>query len=186
MAKHSKFFHTKPKKERVILASVRINGNRPLWSHKESLIELGNLTSSVGGDVVCKISQNLKKPNHTYLGSGKLEELRDIKEFDTLICDDELTPTQQRNLESALNGKKVLDRTALILDVFATRARTSEGRLQVELAQNQYLLPLHFLEYQCLSFYSDLHCKIKNHSPLLYLKEKILIKGVFRKANSFH
>ena len=141
MAKHSKFFHTKPKKERVILASVRINGNRPLWSHKESLIELGNLTSSVGGDVVCKISQNLKKPNHTYLGSGKLEELRDIKEFDTLICDDELTPTQQRNLESALNGKKVLDRTALILDVFATRARTSEGRLQVELAQNQYLLP---------------------------------------------
>ena len=141
MAKHSKFFHTKPKKERVILASVRINGNRPLWSHKESLIELGNLTSSVGGDVVCKISQNLKKPNHTYLGSGKLEELRDIRDFDTLICDDELTPTQQRNLESALNGKKVLDRTALILDVFATRARTSEGRLQVELAQNQYLLP---------------------------------------------
>ena len=141
MAKHSKFFHTKPKKERVILASVKINGHRPLWSHKESLLELANLTSTVGGEVVSKISQNLKKPNHTYLGSGKLEELCTIKDFDTLICDDELTPTQQRNLESALNGKKVLDRTALILDVFANRAQTSEGRLQVELAQNEYLLP---------------------------------------------
>jgi len=141
MAKNSKFFHTKPKKERVILASVNVSGHRPLWSHKESLVELGNLTSSVGGVVVSKISQNLKKPNHTYLGSGKLEELNSFKDFDTLICDDELTPTQQRNLESALNGKKVLDRTALILDVFANRAQTSEGRLQVELAQNEYLLP---------------------------------------------
>ena len=141
MAKNSKFFHTKPNKERVVLASVNINGHRSLWSHKESLLELGNLTSSVGGKVVFKISQNLKKPNHTYLGSGKLEELSNIEGFDTLICDDELTPTQQRNLETALNGKKVLDRTALILDVFATRAQTSEGRLQVELAQNEYLLP---------------------------------------------
>ena len=141
MAKNSKLFPTKAKKERVVLASVNINGHRSLWSHKESLLELGNLTSAVGGEVVFKISQNLKKPNHTYLGSGKLEELSNIADFDTLICDDELTPTQQRNLETTLNGKKVLDRTALILDVFATRAQTSEGRLQVELAQNEYLLP---------------------------------------------
>ena len=86
----------------------------------------------------------MDRPSHTYLGKGKLKELYDIcsrLDVDTVICDDELTPTQQRNLEDQLGERKVLDRTALILDVFASRARTREGRLQVELAQHEYLLP---------------------------------------------
>ncbi len=85
----------------------------------------------------------MERPVHTYLGKGKLEELRSLRDsFDTLILDDELTPTQQRNLENAFGENiKVIDRTALILDIFANRARTKEGRLQVELAQHEYLLP---------------------------------------------
>lgn len=78
------------------------------------------------------------------MGRGKLQDIIElIKEYsiDTLVCDDELNPTQQRNLERALNGTKVIDRTAVILDVFASRASSKEGRLQVELAQSQYLLP---------------------------------------------
>jgi GTP-binding protein HflX len=88
--------------------------------------------------------QRLERPTNVYLGKGKLEELRQMAarhRAATVICDDELTPTQQRNLENALPGLKVVDRTALILDVFARRAQTREGRLQVELAQNEYLLP---------------------------------------------
>ena len=88
--------------------------------------------------------QRLDKPTSVYLGKGKLEELKEItkaKHIDTVIFDDELGPTQQRNLENALGGVKVIDRTALILDVFAQRARTKEGLLQVELAQHEYLLP---------------------------------------------
>ncbi len=93
--------------------------------------------------MVGTVAQNLDKPGHTYLGKGKIEELRVIRgAFDTLILDDELTPTQQRNLENAFGEDvKVIDRTALILDIFASRARTKEGRLQVELAQHEYLLP---------------------------------------------
>ena len=93
--------------------------------------------------MVGTVVQNLDKPAHTYLGKGKIEDLRGIRgAFDTLILDDELTPTQQRNLESAFGENiKVIDRTALILDIFASRARTKEGRLQVELAQHEYLLP---------------------------------------------
>ena len=81
----------------------------------------------------------IARPTQIYLGKGKLEELKSLiyaKRASTVICDDELTPTQQRNLENALGESvKVIDRTALILDVFAQRARTKEGRLQVELAQ---------------------------------------------------
>ena len=91
------------------------------------------------------MSQRLDAPSQTYVGKGKLEEIQEARRavgFDSVICDDELTPTQQRNLERALGERvKVLDRTALILDVFARRARTQEGRLQVELAQAEYLLP---------------------------------------------
>ncbi len=89
------------------------------------------------------VSQRLEKPSQVYLGTGKLEELKQTQRemgSSLVIFDDELTPTQQRNLESALNGK-VIDRTALILDIFSRHARTSEGQLQVELAQHQYLLP---------------------------------------------
>ena len=105
--------------------------------------ELAQLARSAGAEVVGTVAQSLDKPTHTYLGKGKIEELRVIRgAFDTLILDDELTPTQQRNLESAFGENiKVIDRTVLILDIFASRARTKEGRLQVELAQHEYLLP---------------------------------------------
>lgn len=94
--------------------------------------------------MVGKIVQQLPAPSHDfYVGKGKLEELlalKDSSDSNVLIFDDELTPNQQRNLEEALKVK-VIDRAALILDIFARRARTHEGRLQVELAQHQYLLP---------------------------------------------
>ena len=86
--------------------------------------------------------QRLNRHTHHYLGKGRLEELRGLAQedrFDTLVCDDELSPTQQRNLEDALENVKVIDRTALILDVFARRAQSHEGKLQVELARLQYL-----------------------------------------------
>ncbi|MDE2718284.1 MAG: GTPase HflX [Chloroflexota bacterium] len=112
---------------------------------RASLSELGELARTAGAKVVGSLTQQLKKPTHYYLGTGKLEQLKETvlaKRIDTVICDDELTPTQQRNLERALEEKvKVIDRTALILDVFAARAQTREGRLQVELAQHEYLMP---------------------------------------------
>ena len=110
-----------------------------------SLAELADLARTAGAKVVGSFTQQLSKPTHHYLGKGKLEQLKETvlsKRIDTVICDDELTPTQQRNLERALEEKvKVIDRTALILDVFAARAQTREGRLQVELAQHEYLMP---------------------------------------------
>jgi GTP-binding protein HflX len=102
------------------------------------------LADSAGAKIVGKIIQQLPAPSHDcYVGRGKLQELvalRDTKGFNVLILDDELTPNQQQNLEKELDVK-VIDRVALILDIFARRARTHEGRLQVELAQHQYLLP---------------------------------------------
>ncbi len=106
--------------------------------------ELSLLADSAGAQIVGKIVQQLPAPSHDYyVGQGKLQELvalKDSKGFNLLILDDELTPKQQQNLEKELNIK-VIDRAALILDIFARRARTHEGRLQVELAQHQYLLP---------------------------------------------
>ena len=101
------------------------------------------LTRSAGAEVVATVSQRADRLTPTYVGKGKLQELQEVLEEerpDVVICDDELTPTQQRNLENALQIK-VLDRTALILDVFGRHARTREGQMQVELAQHQYLLP---------------------------------------------
>jgi GTP-binding protein HflX len=109
-----------------------------------SLDELGQLAKTAGAEVVGRLVQNLERPAHShYLGSGKMEELLALKDelhYDTAIFNDELRPRQQENLETAL-GVKVIDRTALILDIFARSARTSEGKLQVELAQHEYLLP---------------------------------------------
>ncbi len=134
---------TKARPERAILVGVEIKGDPHLWSVADSLEELGLLARTAGAEVVSSLSQRLDRRTNAYLGKGKLEELRDLrdeKQADVAIFDDELTPTQQRNLEEAL-GIKVIDRTALILDVFARRAQTHEGRLQVELAQHEYLLP---------------------------------------------
>lgn len=134
---------TAPLPERVFLAGVQVKRARSVWSPHDSLEELAQLARSAGAEVVGTAVQRLDRTTHTYLGKGKLEDLRASRDsFDTLILDDELTPTQQRNLESALGQTiKVIDRTALILDIFSSRARTREGRLQVELAQHQYLLP---------------------------------------------
>ena len=134
---------TRVRPERAILVGIETRGGRGLWPVEDSLAELGMLARTAGADVVSTLSQRLKKQTNTYLGKGKLEELktlRDDTQADVAIFDDELTPTQQRNLEGALSTK-VIDRTALILDVFAGRAQTREGRLQVELAQHEYLLP---------------------------------------------
>jgi GTP-binding protein HflX len=105
---------------------------------------LALLAASAGAVVVAKLIQQLPTPSHDfYVGRGKVDDLlalKNSKGFSVLMLDDELTPRQQENLEKALDVK-VIDRVALILDIFAKRARTHEGRLQVELAQHQYLLP---------------------------------------------
>ena len=135
---------TRPRLERAILVGVELKRRRGLWGLEESLTELAELARSARAIVVATVTQRMDRPTQTYLGKGKLEELKGLlyaKRASTVICDDELTPTQQRNLEKELGGAKVIDRTALILDVFAQRARTKDGRLQVELAQHEYLLP---------------------------------------------
>lgn len=116
----------------------------PGWSLGDSLQELALLAKTAGAEVVGTLTQRAERPSPSHLiGKGKLEELIALKnerQGDVIVFDEELTPTQQRNLDEAL-GVKVLDRTSLILDIFAKRAQTHEGRLQVELAQNEYLLP---------------------------------------------
>jgi GTP-binding protein HflX len=111
---------------------------------EDSLAELSELAESAGGEVVDVVSQHLQKPTAPFfIGSGKAEELALVckrKRVDTVIFDDDLSPAQSRNLEEVFK-LKVLDRTELILDIFAQRARTREGKLQIELAQLQYLLP---------------------------------------------
>ena len=114
-----------------------------MWNSDDSLAELGQLAESVGAKVLDHITQKIERPTSTYLGKGKLEALVDLTKnlsCTVAIFDDELTPAQQRSLEDILKIK-VIDRTALILDVFSRHARTYEGKLQVELAQHQYLLP---------------------------------------------
>ncbi|MCZ2155409.1 MAG: GTPase HflX [Bryobacterales bacterium] len=110
----------------------------------ESLAELGELARSAGAEVVESVIQHRNAPDAaTLIGTGKVEELatlREAEDIDVFLFDVDLSPTQQRNLERRL-GAKVLDRTQLILDIFASRARTREGKLQVELAQLDYLLP---------------------------------------------
>ena len=128
----------------MLLAGAHLKGRPAGWTPKDSMAELAQLARSAGAEVVGSVSQRVDRPTHTYLGKGKVDELRRQaadKDVHTVVCDDELTPTQQRNLENALDGLKVIDRTGLILDVFGRRAQTREGRLQVELAQHEYLLP---------------------------------------------
>jgi len=106
--------------------------------------ELGTLARTAGADVVGTMIQRLHHPDvATYIGKGRAQELSELERqlgFELVICDDELSPSQQRNLEKLLEVR-VIDRTALILDIFAQHARTREGRLQVELAQLEYRLP---------------------------------------------
>ena len=124
--------------ERVILVGIsERNGD----DTESSLAELAELAATAGAEVVGTVIQNLEHMHPgTYVGTGKLEEIRDMiweKEATGIICDDELSPIQMRNMEQVLDSK-VMDRTLLILDIFAARARTSEGKIQVELAQLKY------------------------------------------------
>jgi GTP-binding protein HflX len=130
--------------ERALLVAVVSKRGSARWSAEDSLAELAQLASTAGAEVVGRLIQRLPAASRThYLGRGKLDELLPLKErtkYNVVIFDDELSPLQQRNLEEALQVK-VIDRVALILDIFARRARTREGQLQVELAQHEYLFP---------------------------------------------
>ena len=140
------YFYTKKETEKAILVGVALQSeNVSYGTMMEYLDELSFLAETAGAETVKVFTQNLDKPiTATFIGKGKLEEIKKYVEehdVDLVIFDDELTPTQLRNIETELHGKKILDRTNLILDIFAKRARTAEARAQVELAQYQYLLP---------------------------------------------
>jgi len=129
--------------EKAILVGLEREGVSR-WDVEDSLVELRQLAVTAGAQVVDTVVQRLDKPTAPfYIGKGKAEEVArqcGEKQATSLIFDDELSPAQGRNLEE-ITSRKVLDRTQLILDIFARRARTREGRLQIELAQLQYLLP---------------------------------------------
>lgn len=134
---------TKRERERAILVALELPGPNP-WGIEDQLTELRLLADTAGTDVCAVNSPKRTKPAPTYfIGKGKAEELREIaeeKEADLVIFNDDLRPVQQRNLEELIQ-RRVIDRTKLILDIFAQRARSREGKLQVELAQLEYLLP---------------------------------------------
>lgn len=135
-----------PDKERTVLVAAQVKNARPLLRLEDSLQELTMLADTAGMEVVGQTVQRMQQidPN-TYIGSGKVEEIKDqLADLDaqSVIFDDELSPRHQRQLEKEFGENvKVLDRSALILDIFAQHARTKEGALQVELAQYEYRLP---------------------------------------------
>ncbi|RMG69589.1 MAG: GTPase HflX [Bacteroidetes bacterium] len=135
----------KNRRERAILVGLCTRDMR-FEQAREYLDELAFLTESAGARAVRSFIQNLDKPiNATYVGTGKLEEIRlaaEEAEADVVIFDDDLSPSQLRNIDKALGGEiKVLDRSTLILHIFSERAQTAQARVQVDLAQYQYLLP---------------------------------------------
>jgi GTP-binding protein HflX len=129
--------------EKAVLIGV-ISQQQPEEKVLEYLDELSFLTYTAGGEVVRKFMQRIDPPNpKTYIGTGKMEEVEAFvreNEISAVIFDDELSPAQQKNIEKQLRCK-IMDRTGLILDIFAQRAKTSYARTQVELAQYEYLLP---------------------------------------------
>ena len=133
-----KLFDTSEQKERIIVVGVATSDNDDTEKSLDELIELGQ---TAGVETVAKVIQNREKIHPgTYIGKGKIEEVRELvikHHADTVVCDDELTPAQFNNLSDMLDVK-VIDRTVMILDIFAKRASTSEGKLQVELAQLRY------------------------------------------------
>lgn len=138
------FVTTELEPERAVLVGVEQRDTR--WPLERSLDELERLADTAGAVVVARLNQRLEKPNpRSFIGSGKLEELVGLVhrlDADVVIFDDDLTPSQQTVLEKAVGSPvKIIDRTALILDIFALHATSREGRLQVKLAQNQYLYP---------------------------------------------
>ena len=129
--------------ENTVIVGI-INAQQDEEQSKEYLDELAFLALTAGGKVIQRFTQKINLPNpKTFIGSGKLEEVQafvEANDVSTVVFDDELTPAQQNNIEKTLRCK-ILDRTGLILDIFAQRAQTSYARTQVELAQYQYLLP---------------------------------------------
>ena len=129
--------------ERTVVVGI-VTQNQNEEKLTEYLDELEFLTYTAGGEVIKRFSQKLEKPNpKTFLGTGKMDEISTYikeKNISTVIFDDELSPSQQKNISKILDCK-VLDRTNLILDIFAQRAETSYARTQLDLSQCQYLLP---------------------------------------------
>ncbi|MCC8424962.1 GTPase HflX [Mucilaginibacter sp. UR6-11] len=138
-----KFYDTAVKQERAVLVGV-ITSNETDERAKEYLEELQFLVDTAGAETVKIFTQKLQKPDRsTFVGSGRLEDIKAFvkeEEIDIVVFDDELTPSQLRNIENELQVK-ILDRNNLILDIFANRAQTAQAKAQVELAQLQYLLP---------------------------------------------
>ncbi|QKJ32236.1 GTPase HflX [Mucilaginibacter mali] len=138
-----KFYDTAVKQEKVVLVGIITPGQSDEQT-KEYLEELEFLVMTAGGLTVKTFTQRMQKPDRaTFVHSGKLEEIRDYvksEEIDIVVFDDELSPSQLRNIENELQVK-ILDRSNLILDIFANRAQTAQAKTQVELAQLQYLLP---------------------------------------------
>ena len=134
----AKTYETEQVQEKFLLAAVDLEDGTDV---SYSLDELAELTETAGGIVVGRLIQKRESVHPgTYVGKGKIEELRELimqTDADGIVCDDELTPAQLTNLQEELQVK-VLDRTVMILDIFAAHARTSEGKLQVELAQLRY------------------------------------------------
>src|ERR1700710_2281457 len=138
-----KFYDTAVKQEKVVLVGI-ITPNETEAQEKEYLDELAFLVQTAGGETIRSFTQKMKHAERaTFVHSGKLEEIRDYvksEEIDIVVFDDELSPSQLRNIENELQVK-ILDRSNLILDIFANRAQTAQAKAQVELAQLQYLLP---------------------------------------------
>lgn len=134
----AELFQTQHEKERVIVVAVDLGDGTDVQA---SLDELEELSKTAGAEVVGRMIQNREGIHPgTYIGKGKIEELGELvweKKADTIVCDDELSPAQLGNLQDVLQCK-VIDRTVMILDIFAAHASTSEGKLQVELAQLRY------------------------------------------------
>lgn len=142
----TKLIKTTAPKEKALLVGVSLYGHHDLLTLEDSLAELAQLADTAGVEVLGQITQNLDHPNpKTFIGSGKVEEVKLLSEeleADMVIFDNELSPRHQRELEEILGESlRVIDRTALILDIFAQHAQTREGSLQVELAQYEYRLP---------------------------------------------
>jgi GTP-binding protein HflX len=139
-------FAPQPVTDKTVDRAVLVGVDRGRgWATDESLAELARLAETAGAEVVATLTQRLGSPDpRTFIGKGKLEEVADaVRDLDAtlVIFDDELTPSQQANIENAISETKIADRTGLILDIFALHATSREGKLQVELAQMEYLLP---------------------------------------------
>jgi GTPase len=137
---------TTPPRERAFLVGVEVHGQEHFLTLEDSLTELSLLCNTAGLEVVGELTQKMDRPNpETFIGSGKVEELKALAEdslAQVIVFDNELSPRHQRELEKHIGENvRILDRTAVILDIFAQHAHTSEGQLQVKLAQYEYFLP---------------------------------------------